>query len=158
MNRYSVLLNLPSQALSLSIFIAFFSFDIICVALIHNDSVQTLATFTLVNLLKRECSYGIFFGLFLLGLLSMLSTGLIPMNLSFLIGFFLLAKALSFYSTHTSIIAGITIIGIKLSCFLLSGRLGPKETACTTLSIFVSLIIIYFSLKWSLAVKQGNRL
>ena len=158
MNRYSVLTHLPSQALSLSIFIISFSFDIICFGLFHNSSIQTLSTLFLIHILKREFSYQIFFCSFLLGLFSMLSTGLIITNLSFLIGFFLIAKAISFYSIHDSLIAGITIICIKLINFLSIGLLSPKEIVCTILSILVSLIPIYFSLKWPFAVKQGNRL
>ncbi len=157
MNRYSVGFYLFSFAPNLLIPFVLFSVDTVCLALSHNDFLHTLASFTLARILQKRVSPLIFFYCILLGISSYLTTGLVASHLAFVVGLFLLAKAFSYYSAHKLIIATTTITLLTLIPLAYSPCLPSFWLPYTILAFTGNLIVVYFSLKWSPAVKRGNR-
>ncbi len=157
MNRYSVGLYLLSFAPTLIIPLALFSLDTVCLALSHGDFFHTLASFTLARILQKRIPPVVFLCFILLGIFSTITTGLFFMHLAFIGGLFLLAKALSSYSSHKLAIATITSTLLTLIPVIHSSNLPPFWLPYTILAITGNLITVYFSLKWSPAVKRSNR-
>lgn len=145
------------MALRLTIPLILFMCDIACLTLFYNDYFHTLAAFTLVGILNQRPSFLILFYLLLLAFFSSLTTGLLITHLAFLTGFFLLAKSISYYSTQKLIIASVTIALITVVPQAYAPHVYPYWPAYTILATAVNLVVVYFSLKWSPAVKRGNR-
>lgn len=158
MNRHSVTFYLPSLAFSLIFPGILFSFDTFYFALTQTSCLHTLASLALVLNIHNILSPLLLFCYLFLGLFSFITTGLVTTYLIFISCVFLITKYLSLYSTHTHLLCYLASSLITIVPLLSTPTpLSSYWPICTIGGIAGNLITVYFSLKWSPAVKRGNR-
>lgn len=158
MNRHSLTFYLPSLAFTLIFPCMLFCFDTFYFALTQKPCLHTLASLTLVLSIQSILFPMLFICYLFLGLFSFITTSLVTTYLIFISSIFLITKYLSLYSTHTNLLCYIASSLITVVPLISNQTpLSSYWTICTIGGITGNLITVYFSLKWSPAVKRGNR-